>query len=462
MFCHVCQESADKFLCSQLPRKLALELICERLAALISEDENLVEDSINACQRIVEELEQPDPKRLSGLQRRLVRVDGKIQFILDAPGETDEDQEENRNRLTTLRRELATIRREIAEQEDLVNRPLNIPKPAEIRQQLKSFAEVLRQAAEIDHPDELAAARQIIEIITGGRILVSQCGERKRNLGWLRARFSVDLIHVINIPEDDTPSKRREIGIDIQPRDPTDRDVEVVMELYDSGLMIQEIAEQTGWHRNRVTKLVNRWFLSQGMPMPDSRSRRETLPKKQRETPAYQKIADEVRELWLEGVSDLEMARRFVCSDVTVQKAFAWWHTSKNLQVPNKETRRLALRNRVKRLYDERVPLKEIAKQVGVSDVTARQLLEDWHAAHGLSMQDRRTRRHLPDVEDIRRTRALSTRNAMGDQPGHGRSTGMVGAEDLTQENPERHQGCIDAVLPGTVKFLKRRRDRFF
>lgn len=50
----------------------------------------------------------------------------------------------------------------------------------------------------------------------------------------------------------------------------------------------------------------------------------------------------------------------------------------------------------------------------------------------------------------------------MGDESGHGRSTGMVRTEHLPQEHPERDQGRVEAVLPRNINFLKRWRDRFF
>ena len=396
MFCSACRDSPERFLYSHLPRKLALELICDRLAALIREDENLVQKCITAAQETVEEFERPDPSRLGELHRQLGRLNGNIQFILDAPGETDEDREENHKRLTALRRERAMVQREVAEQEELAQCPLDIPKPDEIREQLGQFGEILQRAAESDDPEELAAAREIIRLITGGRIIASQGGERKPKQGWVRLRFSVNLLRLIHFPNDVPSNGEMEVEIDVLPPDTAEQESDRVKKLYDAGLLIQEIADQTGWHRNRVTERLKHWFESRGLEMQNNRARRSQMPKKQRKTPVYQRIADEVHMLWFEGLSDSEMARRFGCSDVTVQKAIAWWHTSQKLPVPNKESRRQALRERVKRLSDQRVPLKQIGRNVGVSDVTVRQLLKEWHAEQGLPMPDGRTLRHQP------------------------------------------------------------------
>jgi hypothetical protein len=42
----------------------------------------------------------------------------------------------------------------------------------------------------------------------------------------------------------------------------------------------------------------------------------------------------------------------------------------------------------------------------------------------------------------------------MGDQPSHGRTAGMVGAKNLSQEHPERHKWREDSVVPTEVDFF--------
>src|SRR5262249_46248213 len=50
------------------------------------------------------------------------------------------------------------------------------------------------------------------------------------------------------------------------------------------------------------------------------------------------------------------------------------------------------------------------------------------------------------------RAGALSLCQAMGDQAGDGGTAGMVGAEDLSQENPECEQGGKDPVQPAAER----------
>ena len=52
--------------------------------------------------------------------------------------------------------------------------------------------------------------------------------------------------------------------------------------LYDEGLLMEEIAEQMGKHRDTVFASIKYWFTSRGLEMPDGRARRKTLPRKRR------------------------------------------------------------------------------------------------------------------------------------------------------------------------------------
>jgi hypothetical protein len=48
----------------------------------------------------------------------------------------------------------------------------------------------------------------------------------------------------------------------------------------------------------------------------------------------------------------------------------------------------------------------------------------------------------------LRAARPETLRNAMRDQPSHRGTTGVVGAEHLSQEHPECHEWCENSVVP--------------
>ncbi|MGE3809683.1 MAG: hypothetical protein AB7K24_33880, partial [Gemmataceae bacterium] len=51
-------------------------------------------------------------------------------------------------------------------------------------------------------------------------------------------------------------------------------------QLFDQGLLMQEIAECLGCNRDTVTQAIAYWFRSRGLPVPDGRTRRKQLPRK--------------------------------------------------------------------------------------------------------------------------------------------------------------------------------------
>lgn len=69
----------------------------------------------------------------------------------------------------------------------------------------------------------------------------------------------------------------------VRPVDPVGtRIADQVMDRWRSGLLIQQIADELAVSRPTVRRVVLRWHASQGLQMPDGRTRRKTLPMKQR------------------------------------------------------------------------------------------------------------------------------------------------------------------------------------
>jgi hypothetical protein len=55
----------------------------------------------------------------------------------------------------------------------------------------------------------------------------------------------------------------------------------------------------------------------------------------------------------------------------------------------------------------------------------------------------------------FRAARFQPLRDAMRDQSGHGSTAGVIGAEDLPEEDPERHQRRVDTVVPTKLDLLE-------
>jgi hypothetical protein len=76
-----------------------------------------------------------------------------------------------------------------------------------------------------------------------------------------------------------------EVTIDYRESSPLQKDCERAKELYDRGWLNCQIASALGCAKSWVAKLLNFWFASRGQTMPDGRSRRSTLARKQVQPP---------------------------------------------------------------------------------------------------------------------------------------------------------------------------------
>jgi hypothetical protein len=185
---------------------------------------------------------------------------------LDAPGETDQDEKENRDRLVKLRSERAGKQKMLAEIEEAVNNPAKLPEPDEIRAHLQQMKTMLREAAHSNDPAELAALNDLIKDLTGGKILATQQGEKKPHEGRVRLSFHVRVLDVLArrcaFPE--VKGDAIKVEIDVKEPDWKDQKCEEVNELYDKGFLGKDIADQLRLHRSQVSMLLKHWTEKHG------------------------------------------------------------------------------------------------------------------------------------------------------------------------------------------------------
>ena len=350
LICKSCLEMHpdQRPLFTYLNRALALRRICEVVASLIRSDENLVQQVVTNCQREAEALQRPDPSRLVEIRALVQRLGTKIQFLQDNVGETEEDQRETAVKLRTVRRERADLQSQIDHLESAQARHIAVPTEAEIQDQLARMAATLEQAARDGGPTSAATVREIVELITGGRIDLEQQGECRSHGGWLQGRFRLHLVealtdHLLGFRTDARSDAGTEVLIDF--RDPTEAEslAEKVKALWDQGLLIKEIAETLKTGRNLVAKALKVWADQHGHSVPDGRSRRKNLPRKQRAEPSYVALCENVKSLADEGILLGEIAQRLNIHRDTVTKSLQHWHASRGLAVPDGRARRKTL-----------------------------------------------------------------------------------------------------------------------
>jgi hypothetical protein len=183
MFCKDCMATreADRPLYSLLNRATALSKTCRALAGVVRRDEALVESTIAACREQAGRAQRPDPERLEALRSEEEKLGRRIRSMMDNPGETEQDLRETNERIRALRRKRAEVSSTLARAEADAARPIVIPEESEVRGMIDGLAGLLESAASGPSGEDARAAREAVELLTGGRIDLEQMGERRRH-----------------------------------------------------------------------------------------------------------------------------------------------------------------------------------------------------------------------------------------------------------------------------------------
>jgi hypothetical protein len=349
LFCPTCRglPVSDRPLFSFLNREMAARLTCQRLAELVRRDEPLATDVIAACQREIGAAQQPDPAKLTQLRKSADNLAKSIDFVLRNPGGTPEDEQESAKVLKQARAARAEFLAEIHRLEAGRQEEAKLPSPEEVRQVIANLGDILASAALDESEEQRGRAREIVQLMTGGRICLYQQGDRKAHSGWLQGRFRVRLLSLlvdkaIGITSS-TTDEGIEVVIDYRALPARVEQSERAKELYDQGLMNAQIAQILECKRNWVTKLLRDWFTSRGQSMPDGRTRRSTLKQKHLEAPPCQQIADEAMALYEQGLLLQDIADRLGRDRNTITNAIKYAHAVRGLKAPDGRTRRKSL-----------------------------------------------------------------------------------------------------------------------
>ena len=345
--CAKCKSSSTPDLFSSVRRDLCQRLVCERIAELLGSDDDLIDQVITICQSESERMQRPDPVELEQLARQIASLTGKIDFLMEAGAETDEDRAENMQKLRDLRAKRADLRSKEAAIRKVGERMITVPTRTNVIELAAELGQILHNAACGGTEAARAQARQIIEIATGGKIEVHQMGERRAQRGWLRGVFQCDVVKPIAGRQlgsgSDAAGSPTSVVIDLREATPAEQAADRVKELYDGGLLIKEIADEIHRSRNFVTKALNAWFARHGGQAPDGRSRRSTLNRKHREPPLYQRVAAEVKKLADEGLLMQHIAAKVDIDRNTATKALRFACNQAGVPATDGRTRRQTL-----------------------------------------------------------------------------------------------------------------------
>jgi DNA invertase Pin-like site-specific DNA recombinase len=345
-YCKRCRETAAKArpLFTLLNQELAERCTVLAIRELLTGDTDLVEMIVSACQRAAEALQQPDPGRLAQLRSRYQQLTRSIEVALRDPGETAEDQAETAQLVRQLRQERAQVGAEIRLMETAQAQTVKVPSRDEAIRELERLDAILMSVSASGDAGQQAEARAIVELVTGGRIDLFQRGERKQHKGWLEGRFECHLI----------------------------------------GLMASRLAGQK----------------------VESAATARTVVIEYREPSKLDEQARQAREMFDQGLLNVEIARRLKCSKSRVTRLLIHSYEQTGGVKPDGRKRRsqLAIKHsdqppyqrlseRVMQLYQEDVLLQDIALELELDRNTVTQAIRYWHTSRGLPVPDGRTRR---------------------------------------------------------------------
>ena len=346
MSCPACKATGEgAALYSMLDRRLATDLICNKIAELLRADADLVDTAIDICQVCAEAADRPDPTEADELRRREQRLSRHINHLLDLVPETDQDKAETKARIRASRADRATIHQQISELDEALRRPVVVPDPDDVHERLLQFVDVLLRATKSSDPGPLHAARELLTKITGGRIELTQCGERKAQRGWLQATFHLRLLKPIleELGCCCKPGPHEVVTVDIRKPSRAELLAPEARAMYDQGVKQSEIARRLKVNRNTVGKALDASFAAEGTTRPDGRERRWHVSEDQQPRYKFREIADEVMKLYNEDMAIKDIATNVGADRNTVTSTIRWWHEQQGLIAPDGRARRKRL-----------------------------------------------------------------------------------------------------------------------
>ena len=275
MVCPVCRRvfGPQRALYSLLGRSLALKMICQSLADLLRRDSGLVRDVVVACQQSAAAMQRPDPRRLTELKADHERLTRSITCAQRNPGESEADQAETDANIRQFRAERAVVVRQMDALEAAQRRSIEVPTEAEVRADIEQWQSILINAAN-GATEDADLVREIIKLLTGGRIELFQQGERLPQRGWLQGRFTVRLLDVLGERAAGAPieaGQAIDVVIDFTRPEPEEfeKESDRAWELDQQDMLRTEIAKELGCGKSKITKLMKHAAEKRGVPFED-------------------------------------------------------------------------------------------------------------------------------------------------------------------------------------------------
>lgn len=320
---------------TRLRRDLAERLLLGVIGDRIVRNPTWHRAVLDAARAAWEQRRASGPDEAKEVEQALAAIGQKIARLVDAieSGEPDPDVHA---RLAIRRRE----RDELTRRRDSLRRDERcepLPPTAEwVAEKLDRLHGVLTAGT----PAAGLALRDLI-----GRVTVSETAQGGRKRKYLRGTFTLRTAVAVGaagatVSPPDVEAFGETVTLDFIDPLPWSSIAGEVKEMYDAGVRYEEIAARLRCPRSWPAKALGCWFRERGLPPPDGRSTRKRLGA----DPAVVDLSEKAKALWDEGLLMQEIAKRLGCCRDTVTAAIGYWHSIRNLSIPDGRERRKALR----------------------------------------------------------------------------------------------------------------------
>ena len=334
--------AVNQFLFSQMPRRLCTDLIVEAICEEVLKNQEIVDHSISQLLFEAERIQKPDPTRLVRLKKQRKETKDRLTLLLTSFKGDDIDLV--KDQLNEFRCTLTKLDADISHEQAFVDQTASIPSKRAAKKLISEFAKVLSHFSCDGTSDALDKARELIGLLTGGRIEAFQCGEKKAKLGWLQVRFKINLAVVLmgQATTNSSVDTSVDVVVDIRKGTIENPKIKLARELYDRDYFENEIAAELGAGRASICNWIRQTFEGEGVPKPDGYQRRKRI-EKARGLHHYQLISDEVFSLDKSGLLICEIANRLATNRDVITNSLRFAYEKRGLSWFDGRTRRKSL-----------------------------------------------------------------------------------------------------------------------
>lgn len=349
IYCRRCFEEQDRrVLFSMAPQDVAVMAICGRIAREIAKQAELVEAVVAEAMATAQAEAKPSTVEVDRLEAARLRLTELIHFNMRNPGKSELDRTESQREMERLRDERDAVQLKLSAARAAMEKPMRLPTVAELRKVVGNLMAVLTTAAASTRPDDVRAIRTILRRLIDAPITVTQQGQQKKRLGWLRVHFDLHLERLfdgVTLPGVEPVP----ISVDlVRPSTGIGRENEI-MPLYQSGMPMKEIARQLGIPYGNLRRVVVQHLQAVGTTIADAYARKQFPKGVKGRGNKYLLLEEPIMKLFNAGKLYGEIAMELKMEIHSVGDVIRKWHRDRGLDVPDGRNRRKSLDNQNRR-----------------------------------------------------------------------------------------------------------------